>query len=132
MYRYGHGKFEAIGAMSISAALLATAGGIAYNAYENVLTLFSGESLGTATNLALFGAIISIGVKEVLFRQTMHVANKYDSQVVRANAWLVVYFSLYVLLLECLVGVLTVCRSTSYYLIPMLYDLCINTKQASS
>jgi len=84
---YGHGKFESLGALIISGLLVGTGVGIGWHAIENMQLIMSGKGLGSPTGIALIGAIISIGVKEIIYRETIKVADKYDSKVIRANAW---------------------------------------------
>ena len=84
---YGHGKFESLGALIISGLLVATGLGIGYHAVENLQLVTAGKGLGHPTGVALVGAVISIAVKELVYQLTMKVGNKYDSKVIKANAW---------------------------------------------
>ena len=84
---YGHGKFESLGALIISGLLVATGLGIGWHAIENMQLVMAGKGLGHPTGIALVGAVISIAVKELIYQATMKVGNKYDSKVIKANAW---------------------------------------------
>ena len=84
---YGHGKFESLGALIISGLLVATGVGIGWHAIENMQLVMAGKGLGHPTGIALIGAIVSIAVKELIYQATMKVGNKYDSKVIKANAW---------------------------------------------
>ena len=84
---YGHGKFESLGALIISGLLVATGLGIGWHAIENMQLVMAGKGLGHPTGIALVGAVISIAVKEIIYQMTMKVGTKYDSKVIKANAW---------------------------------------------
>uniref|UniRef100_A0A803MPI9 Cation efflux protein cytoplasmic domain-containing protein n=1 Tax=Chenopodium quinoa TaxID=63459 RepID=A0A803MPI9_CHEQI len=105
---YGHGKFETLGALGISGMLLLTAGGIAWHAADILLGLLTtspevfGQSLmhehGHHSGhdhkidmdhpiLALNMAMLSIAVKEGLFRITKRAGEKEGSGLMKANAW---------------------------------------------
>ena len=84
---YGHGKFESLGALIISALLVGTGVGLGWQSIEHVQLILAGKGLGTPTGIALVGAVVSIAVKEVLYQMTMRVGEQYDSKVIKANAW---------------------------------------------
>jgi len=84
---FGHGKFEAIGSMTIAATLVATAGGIGWSAIGTIQSISAGEILPIPTGIALVAAVVSIAVKELLYHATMRVGNRWNSKVVKANAW---------------------------------------------
>ncbi len=81
---YGHGRFETVATVVLGVALIAVAGGIAYDA---ILRLLHSELLATPGYWALVVAFISVISKEVIYRYTMAVAEKYNSNLLRANAW---------------------------------------------
>jgi cation diffusion facilitator family transporter len=84
---YGHGKFESLGALIISGLLVGTGVGIGWQSVEHMQLILAGKSLGTPTGIALVGAVISIAVKELVYQSTMKVGERYDSKVIKANAW---------------------------------------------
>lgn len=84
---YGHGKFESLGALVISGLLVGTGVGIGWQSIEHAQLIIQGKSLGMPTGIALVGAVISIAVKEVIYQMTMRVGERYDSKVIKANAW---------------------------------------------
>jgi len=84
---YGHGKFEAVGSLTISVTLAVTAGGIGWQAIESIQTILSGAELAVPTGIALVAAVVSIAVKEVLYHTTLRVGTRWNSKVVKANAW---------------------------------------------
>ncbi len=81
---YGHGRIETLATVVLGVALVAVAIGIAYDAS---LRLLNPELLAHPGWLALSVAAISIVSKEAIYHYTMRVANRLDSQLLRANAW---------------------------------------------
>ncbi len=81
---YGHGRFETVATVVLGVALIAVALGIAYDA---VFRLLHNELPGTPGFWALVVAFISVISKEAIYRYTMVVAEKYNSNLLRANAW---------------------------------------------
>lgn len=81
---YGHGRFETVATVGLGIALLAVAVGISIDA---TLRLFNPEKLLIPSMGALVVAAISIVSKEVIYHYTIHVARKYNSNMLRANAW---------------------------------------------
>ncbi len=81
---YGHGRFETVATVGLGIALLAVAVGIGIDA---TLRLFDPEKLLIPGVGALIVAAISIVSKEAIYHYTMHVARKYKSNMLRANAW---------------------------------------------
>ncbi|MCF6210652.1 MAG: cation diffusion facilitator family transporter [Gammaproteobacteria bacterium] len=81
---YGHGRIETLATVVLGVALLAVAIGIAYDAS---LRLLNPELLPKPGWLALSVATISIAAKEAIYHYTLRVANRLNSQLLRANAW---------------------------------------------
>ncbi len=81
---YGHGRIETLATVVLGVALVAVAIGIAYDAS---LRLLNPELLPHPGWLALSVAATSIVAKEIIYHYTMRVANRLDSQLLRANAW---------------------------------------------
>ena len=84
---YGHGKFETIASFIIALALMAAATGIIIAGGSKLVAWFNGEQLAAPEMLALWAALLSIAVKEILYRYTAHRGKRLDSQVMIANAW---------------------------------------------
>ena len=84
---YGHGKFETIATFVIGLALIAAATGIIVSGSLKLAAWLQGEQLEAPGWLALWAAVISIVVKEILYRYTAMVGRRFDSQAVIANAW---------------------------------------------
>jgi len=81
---YGHGRIETLATVVLGVALLVVAIGIAYDA---TLRLLNPTLLPHPGWLALSVAAISIISKEAIYHYTLRVANRLDSQLLRANAW---------------------------------------------
>ena len=84
---YGHGKFETFASFFIGLALMAAATGIIVSGVLKLVDWFGGTQLEAPGKLALWAALLSILVKEGLFRYTIHYGKSLDSQAVIANAW---------------------------------------------
>jgi cation diffusion facilitator family transporter len=84
---YGHGKFETIASFLIALALMAAATGIVVSGTMKFLSWLDGNELKAPGWIALWAALLSIAIKELLYQYTMHRARKLDSQAMVANAW---------------------------------------------
>jgi cation diffusion facilitator family transporter len=71
----------------IGAALLAVAIGIVYNGMTKILLWAEGGQLEAPGMLALWAALLSIVLKEAVYRYSIAKAHKLNSQAVEANAW---------------------------------------------
>ncbi len=84
---YGHGKYETFATFIIGLALIAAATGIIVSGVAKLIDWAGGEQLAAPGWLALAAAIISVIVKEVLYRYTAIRGKHLDSQALVANAW---------------------------------------------
>lgn len=84
---YGHGKYETFATFIIGLALIAAATGIIVSGVAKLVDWAGGKQLAAPGWLALAAAIISIFVKEILYRYTVIRGKKLDSQALVANAW---------------------------------------------
>ena len=84
---YGHGKYETLASFFVGLALVAAATGIIVGGAVKLATWLRGEQLPAPGQLALWAALVSIVVKELLYRYTAHAGKRLDSQAVVANAW---------------------------------------------
>lgn len=84
---YGHGKFETIASFLIALALMAAATGIVVSGIQKLLSWLDGNELKAPGWIALWAALLSIIIKELLYQYTMRSGRKLDSQVMIANAW---------------------------------------------
>jgi cation diffusion facilitator family transporter len=84
---YGHGKFETIATFLIGLALVAAATGIVVSGGMKLVEWWNGESLEAPGWIALWAALLSIIVKELLYQYTARRGRQLDSKVMEANAW---------------------------------------------
>ena len=85
---YGHGKYETLATTIIGIVLMCVGAGLFWDGANKVFGFyFGGEQLESPGKIALIAAIISILIKETLYRLTLYVGKKENSQAVIANAW---------------------------------------------
>ena len=84
---YGHGKYETIATLFIGLALAAAAVGIVVSGAQKLAAWLQGEELQAPGMLALWAALASIVVKEILYQYTRIKGKKLDSPALEANAW---------------------------------------------
>ena len=84
---YGHGKFETIASFLIGLALVAAATGIVVSGALKLWAWWGGAELEPPGWIALWAAVLSIVIKELLYQYTARRGRKLDSQVMIANAW---------------------------------------------
>ena len=84
---YGHGKFETLASFFVGLALVAAATGIIVSGAVKFVSWLQGEQLPAPGRLALWAALLSIGIKELLYQYTARAGKRLDSQAVVANAW---------------------------------------------
>lgn len=84
---YGHGKYETLATTIIGSILLIVGTGIFGDGLSKIIAVCRGEEIGKPDKIALVAALVSIAVKEVLYRYTSVVGKRENSQVVIANAW---------------------------------------------
>ena len=84
---YGHGKYETLAMTLIGVALLTVAIGILYSGATKIAAWVHGEELEAPGLLALWAALLSIILKEAVYRYSMVKARQLQSQAVEANAW---------------------------------------------
>ena len=84
---YGHGKYETLAMTIIGMALLAAAIGIIYGGAQKIADWLGGQRLEAPGTLALWAALLSVVLKEAVYRYSMVKARQQNSQAVEANAW---------------------------------------------
>lgn len=84
---YGHGKYETLAMTLIGVALLMVAIGIILSGVTNIIAWAQGAQLEAPGLLALWAALLSIILKEAVYRYSMIKARQLNSQAVEANAW---------------------------------------------
>ncbi len=84
---YGHGKYETIATFLIGLALVAAATGIVVSGCLKLIAWWGGEALAAPGWIALWAALLSIVIKELIYQYTARKGKQLDSQVMIANAW---------------------------------------------
>lgn len=84
---YGHGKYETIATSIIGMALVAVAILLGWNGVEKIIDVIKGNTLESPGIIAFVAALVSIVLKEWVFRITRKVAQEVNSQALEANAW---------------------------------------------
>ncbi len=84
---YGHGKFETLASLFISLALVAAAIGIIVSGGMKLAAWIGGEDLASPGRIALWAALLSILLKELMFQYTARKGRELDSPALKANAW---------------------------------------------
>ena len=81
---YGHARIETAVTMILGIILVAVGAGIAISAG---MRLSSAQTFVIPSAMTLWIAVITLGAKEGLYRYTMVTADRFDSNMLRANAW---------------------------------------------
>lgn len=84
---YGHGKYETLATIFISLALVAVGAGILVNGIAAIRVVIDGGLLPRPGVVALVAAVVSLVVKEMLYRYTIREGRKVSSPSMIANAW---------------------------------------------
>ena len=86
-HAYGHGKFETLATAVIGIILFFVGLSMFYSAATTIVDVVEGKTLEAPGMLALVAAVLSVLLKELLYRYTVYKGKNLDSQVVIANAW---------------------------------------------
>lgn len=86
-HEYGHGKYETLATTIIGIALAAVAVGIGWKAVESLLFWYHGGTLKAPGMLALWAAVLSVVLKELVYQYTVRRGKDLNSPAVQANAW---------------------------------------------
>ncbi len=86
-HNYGHGKFETLATSVIGIILICVGLGIAYNGLKAIFFVINSGVLPTPGMVAFWAALLSIVTKEMIYRYTIWMGRKLNSDVVIANAW---------------------------------------------
>lgn len=82
-YHFGYGKIEPIMSTFVGLTLVFAA----YEISKSIITSVMQHSFATPSILALIAAVVSIAVKEWMYRLTMKVGVELNSESIKANAW---------------------------------------------
>lgn len=81
---YGHDRFESLASLVLVVMLASTGIALAFNAVSSLASGTMGEMPGI---ISLIAAVISIIVKEMMFRASIKVGKREKSDAVIADAW---------------------------------------------
>ena len=81
---YGHARIETAVTMILGIMLIAVGAGIAIRAGIRLSTF---QTFVVPSAVTLWIALLTLAAKEGLYRYTLLVANRFDSNMLRANAW---------------------------------------------
>lgn len=84
---YGHGKFETLATAFVALMLLVVGGKLMADGVGKIVDIVHGTSLPVPGRIALWAAVLSIVVKEVLYQWTARVGRKCQSPAIITNAW---------------------------------------------
>lgn len=86
-HNYGHGKFETLATVIIAVILLTVGIGIGWGSIKSIVFILNGNKQDTPHLIAFWAALISVAVKEGLFRYTLNKGKRVNSPAVIANAY---------------------------------------------
>ncbi|MDR1067474.1 MAG: cation diffusion facilitator family transporter [Clostridiales bacterium] len=85
---YGHERFECVAAIILAAVLFMTGVGIGVDGVKKIFfTKLAADGAANPGLIALAAAVLSIAVKEAMYRYTKFAAKKIDSGALMADAW---------------------------------------------
>ena len=83
---YGHERLECVASVLLAAVLAATGIGIGWKGIQAIV--HAGEEALTVPGMpALIAAVVSVAVKELMFRYTAAASKRIDSGALMADAW---------------------------------------------
>ncbi len=80
---YGHARIETAFAAVLGGILIAVGVGIVVDALERLTT----GDIVTPESITIWVALVSVLSKEALYRYTLVYANRFNSSILKANAW---------------------------------------------
>ena len=86
-HNFGHGKFETLATVVVSLLLLVVGVSLMSKGIEKIRFVAGGGVIEKPGMIALWAALFSIVVKEVLYQWTARVGKSVNSQTLVANAW---------------------------------------------
>lgn len=89
---YGHGRYETVGALTVSGMVALSGVGIGLHSYEAMMAVAvagAGDVVADAAPMSVAAAVAAASIlsKELLFQQTKIVAHRTRSDSLLANAW---------------------------------------------
>lgn len=84
---YGHGKFETFATLIISLMLIVVAVNLMSGGIGKIRLILNGGEVSSPGMIALWAAVASIVLKEILYRYTIAQGKALNSPMMIANAW---------------------------------------------
>ena len=84
---YGHGKFETLATLIISLMLIVVAVNLMSGGINKIRQILDGGEVSSPGMIALWAAVASIVLKEILYRYTIIQGKALNSPMMIANAW---------------------------------------------
>lgn len=84
---YGHGKFETFATLIISLMLIVVAGNLMSGGIGKIRLILGGGEVSSPGMIALWAAVASIVLKEILYHYTIIQGKALNSPMMIANAW---------------------------------------------
>lgn len=84
---YGHGKFETFATLIISLMLIVVAVNLMSGGISKIRLILDGGEVSSPGMIALWAAVASIVLKEILYRYTIIQGKALNSPMMIANAW---------------------------------------------
>lgn len=84
---YGHGKFETFATLIISLMLIIVAANLMSGGINKIRQILDGGEVSSPGMIALWAAVASIVLKEILYRYTIIQGKALNSPMMIANAW---------------------------------------------
>lgn len=84
---YGHGKFETFATLIISLMLIVVAVNLMSGGINKIRQILDGGEVSSPGMIALWAAVASIVLKEILYRYTIIQGKALNSPIMIANAW---------------------------------------------
>lgn len=84
---YGHGKFETFATLIISLMLTVVAANLMSGGINKIRMILDGGEVSSPGMIALWAAVASIVLKEILYRYTIIQGKALNSPMMIANAW---------------------------------------------
>ena len=84
---YGHGKFETFATLIISLMLIIVAVNLMSGGINKIRQILDGGEVSSPGKIALWAAVASIVLKEILYRYTIIQGRALNSPMMIANAW---------------------------------------------
>lgn len=86
-HNYGHGKYETLAVIIISIFLFSTGIGICMEGVNKIWDSYHGNPITQPSSVTFYIALLSILIKELMYRVTVIAGKKHKSSLLTSNAW---------------------------------------------